>query len=157
MSQPELGLTRDGLGGALFQDSEGYLGDPSVVGMVVTTFVWQVLDAFKAFQRREKTRDEAMATIENLAKKAGGALVGEVPGYVPAEVSPAPLRGRIRAQDAIPLHPGEEPEVSLFRWLGVQAVQAAKAIEEGMAGEEAGPALQIVMRDTVRLILGVNL
>ena len=133
------------------------LGNPVVVGRLVHDFVGQALDAYTTFQHGKATRNEAMGRIEAEARRCGTIIMGRDPGYfAPAFIAAGRLAGHIRAQDAVSFKVTREPGEAFFRWLGTQAIEAAKALDEGMAQEEVGPRLQAIMRSATNLILGLG-
>ena len=98
-----------------------------------------------------------MEAIGNEAKRCGAIIMGRDPGFHATDfIRSGMLAAHIRAQDAVSFKVSQEPGEAFFRCIGAQAIEAAKALDEGMAPEEAGPRLQICMRSATNLILGLG-
>ncbi len=150
---------REGFNPDLEPDDLPSLGDPAVVGRLVHDFVGKVFDAYKDFQHGKATRDAAMGAIAEEARRCGAIIMGRDPGYhAPDFIRGGMLGAHIRAQDAVSFKevPSRDPGEAFFRWLGSQAIEAAKALDEGMAQEEVGPRLQAILRSATNFILGLG-
>lgn len=135
-----------------------YLGDLKTVGGIVQGFVGLVFDAYKGFQRGETTREAAMEAIEAEARRLGPQFTEPDDTYSQAPWhSDGRMKARIRAQGIIKPGGPTDPGEAFFRWLALQAIQAAKDLDTGTAAEQVGPQLQAVLADAVAFLAGARL
>jgi hypothetical protein len=133
-----------------------YLGDVAVLTDIIETFTRDVLHALDQFHSQDITRDEGMAAIEKSCKEFGDIFAGENPLYEPAPWHGSRGSGKIRA--TVPGIKGGNVQTAwagYFRWLSTQIVKVHNEMNEGMADEEAGPAMKIGMRSAVEFLAGL--
>ena len=137
-------------------EGKPYLGDLEVVSGLVNHFAYRVLEIESAFRAGKPGYENAQQRIEAMAAKAGAAIMGNDP-----EFSVAPWQNRDRLGTVLRLTtPGiqylDDPGVKFFEWMALGLVKIARAMEQGMPDEAAGPKVRVLLDDAIQKIIGIK-
>ena len=157
MSQDGMDFIKEGLNFDLGDLNRPILSGWDVVGGLVHQFVADVFECYKCTQRGMTDRDTAIGEIEEQAKLLGDIFMGRNPAYVASSwYAEDRLGAVIRQQEGISFKATADPGEAFFRWLSVQAINAAKELDNGGSPQEVGPRLQETMRGAIKFLMGIG-
>ena len=132
------------------------LGDYPVVATVVGEFAQKVMDLWANYTDGDSTQQESMDALGALAADTAAIFKGERPGY---QIVPwrdeAMLAGKIVAW--VPGITAEGDVITrYFKFLGRQILKGCQEVQDGMALEQAGPMLKVILTDAAEKLAGVQ-
>jgi hypothetical protein len=132
------------------------LGDFGVVAEIMARFANQVMGLWAEFTDGRKTQAEVWAELEVLCLEHAGIWRGEDPDFTPAPWrTEATLKGKI-----VVWVPGITAEGDViaryFKFLGRQILKGCQEVQDGMALEQAGPMLKVILTDAAEKLAGVQ-
>ena len=133
-----------------------YLGDHDTVAQLVNQFAHDVLGVYHDFSTGKGGAENAQPKIEAMAKRLGDIFMGRMPEeFAPADWN-KPSRLGVKLRHSVDSITGDEdPGEAYFKWLALQVIQCGRAMDLGMAPEQAGPMLRTILDDTIGRLLGV--
>lgn len=145
-------------GGLTIQTAEGAgvnLGSLTEVRQILNEFAAEVVGIWQNFIAGDCTQQEAMVALTATAERHAAIWKGEREGFaLPPWRTPPVLAGKIVAW--VPGIGGQDPIRGYFLWLGRQILKGAQEVTAGMALEQAGPELALVLGDAAEKLAGVQ-
>ena len=144
----------DGFALAVGAAPERYLGNPDAVEKLVREFMALVFNS-RATWHKDGDGAGAEARINSACKRCGAVIMGRSSTHdAQPWNSPARLGVLLRSLLADTESFGGDPGEAYFHFLAAQALNAAIAIEEGMAEEDVKKNTSEVVQDAIEVILG---
>jgi len=137
--------------------SKPSLGDPSVVGSMVSLFAHEVVETRKDYNLDKLSSEQAQERVRELAREYGRIVMGRDSRYAALPWNdPARLGRRIKL--VVPAESGiDDPGELLFLNVGASIMSIAAAHErEELSDAEAKSKAQEILEDVVSLILGLR-